>query len=356
MDARERIRTLLDSVRPTDPAAERRAWARLDTLTKPPRSLGRLEEVAAAIARIQGTDRPSVTRKAIILMAGDHGVVAEGVSPYPQSVTWQMVANFAAGGAAINQIASSVGADLLLYDLGVVGDTSVFTGVNQAKVVRGTANMRLGPALTRDQAVEALLAGAQAASEAADGGVALLGTGEMGIGNTTAAAALTAAYTGAPVERVVGPGTGLDHTGVAHKMAVVRDALARNVTPGSDALDILAALGGAEIAGLAGVMLGGSARGVCVLVDGFISGAAALAAVALCPSCRDHLLASHRSLEPGHTVQLDHLGMAPVLDLDLRLGEGTGAALSMGLVDAACRMLSGMATFEEAGVSGSESA
>lgn len=355
MNDREQLRELLDSVRPTDPGAEQRAWARLDTLTKPPRSLGRLEEVAAAIARIQGTDRPSVERKAIILMAGDHGVVAEGVSPYPQSVTWQMVANFATGGAAINQIAASVGADLLLYDLGVVGNTSVLAGVHQAKVVEGTANMRLGPALTGDQAVTALLAGAEAASAAVDSGVALLGTGEMGIGNTTAAAALTAAYTGMPVERVVGPGTGLDQNGVAHKTAVVGDALTRNVSPESDALDVLAALGGAEIAGLAGVMLGGAARGVCVLVDGFISGAAALAAVALCPSCRDYLLASHRSLEPGHTVQLDHLGMTPVLDLDLRLGEGTGAALAMALADAACRMLSGMATFEEAGVSGSES-
>ncbi|MBW6468651.1 MAG: nicotinate-nucleotide--dimethylbenzimidazole phosphoribosyltransferase [Coriobacteriia bacterium] len=352
----ERLQHLIDSIRPTDPLAEERAWERLDSLTKPPRSLGRLEEIAAALARIQGTDHPSVDRRAIILMAGDHGVVAEGVSPYPQSVTWQMVANFAAGGAAINQIASSVGADLLLYDLGVVGDTSVLAGVNQAKVVGGTANMRHGPALTRDQAVEALLAGAQAATEAADGGVRLLGTGEMGIGNTTAAAALTAAYTRTPVERVVGPGTGLDHAGVAHKMAVVGDALSRNVTHDSDALDVLAALGGAEIAGLAGVMLGGAARGACVLVDGFISGAAALAAVALCPPCRHYLLASHRSMEPGHTVQLDHLGMMPVLDLDLRLGEGTGAALAMALVDAACRMLSGMATFQEAGVSGSESA
>ena len=354
VNATERLQHLIDSVRPTDPAAEERAWSRLDSLTKPPRSLGRLEEVAAALARIQDTDRPTVDRKVIILMAGDHGVVAEGVSPYPQSVTLQMVANFASGGAAINQIAASVDAGLRLYDAGVAGDTSALKDVNQVKVVAGTANMRHGPALTTGQAVAALLAGAEAARSAVDDGITLLGTGEMGIGNTTAAAALTSAYTGAPVDHVVGPGTGLDSAGIAHKVTVVSDALACNITSDTDALEILAHVGGAEIAGLAGVMLGGAARGTCVLVDGFISGAAALAAVALCPGCRDYLLASHRSSEPGHGVQLEYLGMTPVLDLDLRLGEGTGAALAMALVDAACRMLSGMATFQEAGVSGAE--
>ena len=355
MNPTDRLAQLIDSVRVTDPAAEDHAWARLDSLTKPPRSLGRLEEIAAALARIQGTDHPSVDRKAIILMAGDHGVVAEGVSPYPQSVTLQMVANFASGGAAINQIAASAGAGLRLYDAGVAGDTSSLAGVGQVKVVAGTANMRLGPAMTTAQAVEAVLAGADAASAAVDDGITLLGTGEMGIGNTTAAAALTAAYTGASVADVVGPGTGLDSSGLAHKIIVVSDALVCNITPDTDALGILSSVGGAEIAGLAGVMLGGAARGTCVLVDGFISGAAALAAVALCPASRDYLLPSHRSLEPGHSVQHEFLGMTPVLDLDLRLGEGTGAALAMALVDAACRMLSGMATFQEAGVSGVES-
>lgn len=345
---------LIDTVQPADMSAEERAWVRLDSLTKPRRSLGRLEEIAAAVARIQGTEHPSVERKAILLMAGDHGVAVEGVSSYPQSVTLQMVANFATGGAAINQIARSVDAELRLYDVGVAGDTSGLGGVYQIKVAEGTENMRHGPALSTVQAVEAVLSGAEAASAAVSDGVTLLGTGEMGIGNTTAAAALTAAYTGVSPERVVGPGTGLDEAGVAHKTTVVRDALARNVAPGTDALGILASVGGAEIAGLAGVMIGGAALRACVLVDGFISGAAALAAVALCPACRDYLLASHRSLEPGHSIQLEHLGMRPVLDLDLRLGEGTGAALAMALVDAACRMLSGMATFDEAGVSGSD--
>lgn len=305
MNAAERLRHLIDSVQPTDPVAEERARARLDSLTKPPHSLGRLEDVAA-------------------------------------------------GGAAINQIASSVGAGLRLYDAGVAGDTSGLAAVHQVKVVPGTGNMRHGPALTTDQTLEALLVGAEAAFAAVDDGVTLLGTGEMGIGNTTAAAAITAAYTDVSVEHVVGPGTGLDGPGVARKVTVVRDALAHNITADTDALGVLASVGGAEIAGLAGVMLGGAARKTCVLVDGFISGAAALAAVALCPACRDYLLASHRSSEPGHSIQLEYLGMTPVLDLDLRLGEGTGAALAMSLVDAACRILSGMATFDEAGVSGSE--
>jgi nicotinate-nucleotide--dimethylbenzimidazole phosphoribosyltransferase len=354
MNPADRLEVLRGSVEPTDPLAEERAWARLDSLTKPPRSLGRLEEVAATLAKIQRTDHPSVERKALLLMAADHGVVAEGVSPYPQSVTLQMVANLAAGGAAINQIAQSVGAELRLYDVGVAGDTTVLRGVRQIKVVHGTSNMKRGPAMTLRQVVEALLAGADAAQSAVDDGVRLLGTGEMGIGNSTAAAALTSAYVGVAPERVVGPGTGLDAAGVTHKVSVVREALALNVTPESDALHVLAAVGGAEIAALAGVMIGGAAKRTCVVVDGFIAGAAALAAVALCPACRDYLLPSHLSLEPGHGMQLKHLGMRPVLELDLRLGEGTGAALAMSLVDAACRMLSGMATFEDAGVSGSE--
>lgn len=352
MNAADAFSKLLAEITPTDAKDAERAWARLDTLTKPPRSLGRLEETAAALARIQGTVRPSVDRKAVLLMAGDHGVVAEGVSPYPQEVTVQMVANLAERGAAINQIASSVGAELHLYDVGVAGDTSEFAGVHQCKVCAGTANLRREPALTIDQTLQALLCGAEAARTAAKDGVSLIGTGEMGIGNTTAASALTALYTGAVVEDVVGRGTGLDDAGVARKTAVVRDAVVRTAVSTDDPLGVLASAGGAEIAALAGVMLGGASRQTCVIVDGFISGAAALAAVAICPACRDYLLASHRSQEPGHTVQLEHLGLRPVLDLDLRLGEGTGAALAMPLADAACRVISGMATFDEAGVSG----
>jgi nicotinate-nucleotide--dimethylbenzimidazole phosphoribosyltransferase len=341
---------IIRSVTPTDPAAEERAWERLDSLTKPPRSLGRLEEIAAKVARVQGTDKPNVDTKAILLMAGDHGVVAEGVSPFPQDVTWQMVANFVSEGAAINQIARSVGADVEVHDVGVARDLSDFPGIVHANIAHGTANMAQGPAMTREQCAEAVLVGIAAARAAAQSGATLVGTGEMGIGNTTAAAALTAAYTRAEPSRVVGRGTGLDDAGVAHKAEVVARALSVNNVAGLDALGVLAAVGGLEIAALAGVVIGSAASRITVVSDGFISGAATLAALAMCPVARDYVLPSHLSVEPGHRIVLDHLGLAPVLDLDMRLGEGTGAALAMGIIDAACQMLSGMATFAEAGV------
>ncbi len=347
---------LIDRITPTDPSAEEAARARLDQLTKPPGSLGRLEDLAARVARVQGTERPSVERKAILLMAADHGVVAQGVSPFPQEVTWQMVANFAAGGAGINQLAASVGAELRLHDVGVAADTSAFPGVAQVTIAPGTADLSLGPAMTREQAARAVLVGASAADAAIDEGFLLLGTGEMGIGNTTAAAALTAAYCGVAPRLVTGPGTGLPAEALDHKAAVIARGLEVNRVADLDPLGVLAAVGGLEIAALAGVMLAGAARRTCVVVDGFISGAAALAATALAPHAADYLFPSHRSAEPGHTRVLEHLGMEPVLELDMRLGEGTGAALAMGIMDAACRMLSGMATFAEAGVAGAEDA
>ncbi len=350
----DQLSAVIGSVTATDPAAETAAWERLDSLTKPPRSLGRLETIAAQIARIQGNVRPNVERKQVLLMAGDHGVVAEGVSAYPQDVTWQMVANFSAGGAAINQIAASVGAGVEVYDVGVAHDLEDFPGIRHANVARGTANMALGPAMTREECARAVLVGVQAAREAAEVGVTLLGTGEMGIGNTTAAAALTAAFTGADVERVVGRGTGLDDAGVARKAQVVRTALAVNSAADLDTLGVLAAVGGLEIAALAGVIIGAAEEGVAVVSDGYISGAATLAALALCPVTRDYVFPSHLSVEPGHRVLLDFIGLAPVFDLDMRLGEGTGAALAMGVIDAACHMMSGMATFAEAGVAEAE--
>lgn len=352
----DQLASVIFSVTPTESAAEERAWERLDSLTKPPRSLGRLEEIAARIARIQGTDHPTVEDKAILLMAGDHGVVAEGVSPFPQDVTWQMVANFTAGGAAINQIAASVGARVEVTDVGVARDLSDFGGIRHFNVVHGTANMAEGPAMTREQAAQAVLIGVEAAREVAGQGVTLIGTGEMGIGNTTAAAALTAAFAEVPVEMVVGAGTGLDSAGIAHKATVVRRALKVNEELFVDALGVLAAVGGLEIAALAGVIIGAAQEGVAVISDGFISGAAMLVAIKLCPTAAEYVLPSHLSAEPGHRVLLTHLGLEPVFDLDMRLGEGTGAALAMGIVDASCRMMSGMATFAEAGVSGSDDA
>jgi nicotinate-nucleotide--dimethylbenzimidazole phosphoribosyltransferase len=347
----DQLAAVAASVQTTSDAAETTAWARLDELTKPPRSLGRLEEIAARVARIQNTDHPTVARKAILLMAGDHGVVAEGVSSFPQEVTWQMVANISAGGAAISQLAASVGSEVRVYDVGVARDVEL-PGVELRKVAYGTANMALGPAMTREQCARAVLVGVEAAREAAQEGVLLLGTGEMGIGNSTAAAALTAVFTGADPEAVVGRGTGLDDAGVAHKADVIRNAFVANRITELDTLGVLSAVGGLEIAALAGVVIGAAEEGVCVVSDGFISGAATLAAVALCPNARDYVFPSHLSVEPGHRVVLDALGFEPVLELDMRLGEGTGAALAMGIIDASCRMMSGMATFAEAGVSG----
>ncbi len=328
-----------------------RAWARLDDLTKPPRSLGELETIAARVAAVQRTERPAVERKAVVLAAGDHGVVAEGVSPYPQEVTGQMVANFAAGGAAINQIADAVGAELVLLDVGTVGGGSPVAGLRVERVRPGTANMACGPAMTREEAEAAVLIGARVAGELAADGVSLLGTGEMGIGNTTAAAAVTAALTGVEPAGVVGRGTGLDDEGVARKADVVRRALDVNAVDSADPLGVLAAVGGLEIAALAGVVLGGARAGVCVVSDGFVSGAAALLAARMCPAASGYLFASHRSAEPGHGVILETLGLSPLFDLGMRLGEGTGAALAMPVIDAACSMMSGMATFSEAGVS-----
>lgn len=338
------------SVTPTEPSAETRAWARLDSLTKPPRSLGRLEEIAAHVARIQGTDRPRVDRKAVLLMAADHGVVAEGVSQYPQDVTWQMVANFVEAGAAINQIAASVGAEVVVHDVGVARALDDMPGIEHVNVARGTANMAQGPAMSRETCVEAVLVGVSAARAAAERGVLLIGTGEMGIGNSTAAAALTSALTGASPSDVVGRGTGLDDEGVAHKVDVVTRALSVNRVEDLDPLGVLAAVGGLEIAALAGVVIGAAENGIPVVSDGFISGAATLAAIRLCPLAREYVIPSHLSAEPGHEVVLGALELEPVFDLNMRLGEGTGAALAMGVIDAACSMMSGMATFGEAGV------
>ena len=337
-----------------DPGNLERAWGRLDSLTKPPRSLGRLEELAARIALVQGTDHPQASPAAVVLCAGDHGVVEEGVSAWPAEVTWQMVANFVSGGAAINQIARQVGAELVLVDVGVLGDTSGLEGVVQAKVRAGTRNLAREAAMTREEAAEAFMAGARVAQRLASEGVRVIATGEMGIGNSTVASALVAALSGVPVEQVIGRGTGVDDAALARKTAVVKRALAVHPTMPDDPLGTLAAFGGLEIAAMAGVFVGGAAAGACVVSDGFISSAAALAAVRLCPACAAFVFPSHLSREPGHRVALVSLGLEPYLDLRMALGEGTGAALGLGVMGAACAMMSGMATFAEAGVSDRE--
>lgn len=348
------LHAVIGAIPKPDPSAEVAAWARLDSLTKPPRSLGVLEELAARLATLQGTERPAIPRKAIVLMAGDHGVTAEGISPYPSEVTAQMVANFVHGGAAINQLAKHAGALLVLVDVGVASPLPVRDGVIPARVADGTANMAKGPAMSRAQALAAVSVGIETVRGLVADGVDLIGTGEMGIGNTTAAAAVVSALTGADPADVVGPGTGLDDEGVRHKTEVVRRALEVNAPDSADALDVLAKVGGLEIAGLAGVVIGAASLGVPVVSDGYISGAATLAALRLAPAAAPWVFASHRSAEPGHRVVLDALGLRAVLELDMRLGEGTGAALAMELLDAACAMMSGMATFAEAGVADRE--
>lgn len=344
------VTSLVGSVRAPEGEWEARAWMRLDSLTKPPRSLGRLEELAVHVAVAQGTDRPEASPSAIVLAAGDHGVVAEGVTPWPSEVTTAMVANFVTGGAAINQIAGQVGARLVLLDVGVKGDTSAMEGVLQRTVRTGTRNLAVEAAMSREEACQALMAGAEVAMALADEGVRVIATGEMGIGNSTPAAALVAAYTGVPVDRVVGRGTGADDAMLQRKKDVIERALKLHAPRRDDPLGTLSALGGLEIAAMAGVVIGAAVSRVPVVCDGLISTAAALAAVAVCPQCVRYLIASHLSAEPGHHVALVALELEPFLHLGMRLGEGTGAALALGVLGSACAVMNGMATFDEAGI------
>jgi nicotinate-nucleotide--dimethylbenzimidazole phosphoribosyltransferase len=349
----ESLNALCARIAPFDAAAAARVQARLDGKTKPRRSLGRLEDLACQVAGICGTDDLTPGAKAIVVMAADHGVAEEGVSAYPQEVTGQMVLNFARGGAAINVLARQVGARVVVADLGVKAALPPMSEIRSSRVGPGTRNLTREPAMSRAEALQAIGAGAQIAGELAAGGVSLIGVGEMGIGTTTSASALTCAFTGAPVEEVTGRGTGIDDDGWRRKLAAIRRGLDRHPPSAGDPLGSLAALGGFEIAGLAGVVLGAAAARRPVIVDGFIASVAALAAVRLAPGAGACLLPSHRSVEVGHRVVLQALGLRPLLDLDMRLGEGTCAALAMGLVDAALHLLAEMATFSQAGVSDS---
>jgi nicotinate-nucleotide--dimethylbenzimidazole phosphoribosyltransferase len=323
----------------------------LDAKTKPRRSLGRLEDLACRVAAIRGTTAPGPANKAIVVIGADHGVAAEAVSAYPQEVTRQMLLNFARGGAAINVLARQAGARLVVVDMGVAVGLPDEPTLRAHRIGAGTRNFTQGPAMTRDQAIAAIETGIAIARELAGDGVTLLGIGEMGIANTTAASALVAVLTGAPVEAVTGRGTGISDEAIAHKVAVIRRAIERNRPDPDQPLDVLARLGGFEIAGLAGVILGGAAARVPIIVDGFICGAAALIATRLSPAAAGSLVCSHRSAELGHHHVLAALGHEPLLDLDLRLGEASGAALAMPLVDAALAILHDMATFAAAGVS-----
>ena len=331
--------------------ATERAYRHLDSLTKPPGSLGRLEELAARLVALTGA-APRIAQPVIFTFAADHGVVAERVSAYPPSVTAQMLENFLRGGAAVNVLARACGARVVVADFGVANPIVANDALVRCPVGAGTANIARGPAMTREQAEGAIEHGARLAMQAIDDGADLLATGDMGIGNTTAASAMTAAITGAAVESVTGRGTGVDDDGWRRKVDVVRRALAVNHPDPRDGVDVLARVGGFEIGGLVGVILAGAARRVPVALDGFIAGAAALAAAAIAPAAVHAMFASHRSAEPGHGRALAHLGLEPYLDLGLRLGEGTGAALFVHLARAATRVYTEMATFKSAGVDG----
>jgi len=346
-----RLDEVLGRIRPHDPATLTATDARLDRLTKPQGSLGVLEALARQVVATTGNPNPVCRSQVVFCFAGDHGVTEEGVSAYPQVVTAEMVKNFLAGGAAINVLARQAGARVVVADLGVAAPLPVHPRLIASKIGPGTANFRHKPAMTPEQALAAVEAGIRIAETEIASGADIIATGEMGIGNTTAASAIVAAITGLDPPQVTGYGTGIDEARRTHKAEVIRSSLLLHRPDPQNALDVLAKVGGFEIGGLAGVMLAGAAHRLPVVVDGFISTAAALIACQLAPALHDHLIAAHRSAERGHAAALKHLNLAPLLSLGMRLGEGTGAVLAMHLVDAACRILNEMATFASASIS-----
>ena len=344
----------IKAIKPLDESAMHSARARQDRLTKPPGSLGRLEELSIQLAGMKADPFPSVERKAVIVMAADHGVVREGVSAYPSDVTAQMVLNFLRGGAAINVLARQAGARVTIVDIGVAVEFEPMPGLVRRKVLFGTRNSAQGPAMTREEAAQALQVGVDVLNEEAARGLDLVATGDMGIGNTTPSSAIVAAMTGLPVAQVVGRGTGIDDQALERKIKVIERALDLNRPDANDALDVLHKVGGLEIAGLAGVMIAAASQRIPIVVDGFISTASAMIAAGLAPAVRNYMLSAHQSVEIGHQAMLKHLNLRPLLDLDLRLGEGTGSALAFHLIEASARILREMATFDEAGVSDKE--
>ena len=349
-----RLSGALDKIPPADAAAKRRARARQRSLTKPPGSLGRLEDISVQLAGIFGTDRPELRGRTVVIAAADHGVVARGISGYPQEVTNQMVRNFLADGAAISVLTRRLDVRRIIVDAGVAGELPPSPEIRTLRIGRITGDISQGPAMSRTQAEQCIGAGIDLAVEAADAGSDLIGTGDMGIGNTTPSSAIVAALTGTPPAAATGRGTGRTTAQLARKIAVVQQALAVNKPAPEDPVDVLAKVGGFEIGVLAGLVLGGAMMRRVVVLDGFISGAAALIACTLSPHARDYLVASHRSAEKGHRAVLSHLKLRPLLDLGMRLGEGTGAVLAMPVIEGAAACLAEMATFAEAGVSGHE--
>ena len=347
------LESTIKQIVPHDSDARARARARLEQLTMPYWALGRLMDLAEELAGMTGSIKPPVSRKTVVTMAGDHGITAAGVSKYPQEVTVQMIHNFVNGGAGINALARLIGARVVVVDMGVAGELSELAEAGKIISKRtgsGTKNMVDGPAMSRDEAIRSLEGGIEVALELGSS-TDIFGTGDMGIGNTSPSAAIINIFSGVSVSEIAGRGTGIDDTQLLHKIAMIEKALEINKPDPVDAIDVLAKVGGFEIGGIAGLILGAAAMKKPILVDGFISTAGALIATHLVGISREYMIASHRSMEKGHQIALDCLGKKPLLDLDLRLGEGTGAVLSMNLVEAAVRILTEVATFEEATVS-----
>ncbi len=342
---------ITEMIKPLDEEAMGKARLRQDHLTKPRGSLGRLEELSVKIAGITGKVMFRIEQKAIVTMAGDHGVIAEGVSAYPQEVTAQMVYNFLRGGAGINVLARHIGARVVVVDMGVAANLEPHPSLVSKKIAFGTRNMAKEPAMSREQALRAIEGGIEVINEEVAKGLDIVGVGDMGIGNTTPSSAICAVITGEPVARVAGKGTGISDEQLASKVKVIETALALNKPDSEDAIDVLSKVGGFEIGGIVGVILGAAAQRIPIVTDGFISGAAALIATRLCSKVKDYLIAAHVSAEIGHKVMLDYLGLKPLLSLEMRLGEGTGAALAMFIVEAAAKTLAEMATFADADVS-----
>jgi nicotinate-nucleotide--dimethylbenzimidazole phosphoribosyltransferase len=347
----DKINQIIAGIQPLDKEAIEEARIRQESLTKPPGSLGQLETLSIQVAGIKGNPRLRIIHKVIFTLAGDHGVAKEGVSAYPSEVTPQMVYNFLRGGAGINVLAKHIGGRVVVADLGVASALEPHPDLKIKKVASGTRDMARGPAMNREEAIRSIEAGIELVEEELPRGVDILGTGDMGIGNTTPSSAITAAITGADVVRVTGRGTGLDDDGWERKVKMIEKALDINRPNPKDAIDVLSKVGGLEIGGIAGVILAGARYRIPVVIDGFISGAAALIAATLSPEVKPYLIASHQSAEQGHRVLLEYLGLKPLLNLDLRLGEGTGAALGIFLVEASLKILYEMATFAEAGIS-----
>ena len=351
------LEKIISEIRPVDLSWLEKAKERQDHLTKPPLSLGQLEEIACRLAAIQQTLSPRVDRKRVVVFAGDHGVTEEGVSPYPSEVTAQMVANFLRGGAAINAVARTIGAELIVVNAGVASPipeieiASSGVGFIQRPVRKGTRNFTKETALTREETLRGLLLGCEMAHEAKQAGVNLIAMGEMGIGNTTSASAITAVLTESAASSVTGRGTGVDDEALIRKQKIVDRGVRLHAPSPDDPFHVLQSLGGLELAGLAGLCLGAAVNRMAIVCDGFIATASAAVAVKMCPAVSDYLFCGHLSTEPGHAIILSFLGKKPLLQLDMRLGEGTGAALAMGVIDAAVRTFVEMATFESAGVS-----